>query len=538
MHIAPQPANERERLATLERFGVLDSLPQQAFDDITALASTICGTPIALISLVDADRQWFKSRVGLDATQTSREVAFCSHAILAPNDVMVVEDATKDSRFHDNPLVKDAPDIRFYAGAPIVTRDGFSLGTVCVIDREARSLAPAQVDALRSLSRLVVSLLEHEKQQRDQAATVARAAYERNDFLMAIATHSLDLKAFVDRDYVYRYVNEKYLDYWQCGREDVEGRTIAAVMGEAVFRQLVRPRMDQALSGEAVAFDAPLDFPGRGTRHVEIDYLPARGVDGEIIGVVVRVHDAQAHKDREEQLRSTVAQLEKKTLEQQRFIHVVSHDLREPVNTIINFCSLLTAGHASSLSDAGQKYLSYVQGGGQRMKALLDDLLELVRLDGQTVRIDWVDLDSIMQQVRHDLTVAFTRAEARLEYAPLGDAMGDPSLIRIVLQNLVSNAIKFRRAGVPPVVQIESAVMGDFCELRVCDNGIGIEPEHLSKVFELFQRLHSRKEYEGTGLGLSICRRIAGLLGGSISASSVPGEGSCFVLRLPHRSEP
>jgi len=123
--------------------GVLATLPQPAFDQITELASQICSTPIALITLVDHDRQRFKSRVGLAAKQAGREESFCGHAILDPKQVLVVEDALQDPRFSDNPMVLGGPEIRFYAGAPIVTEDGYALGTVCVIDRRARVLEPA-----------------------------------------------------------------------------------------------------------------------------------------------------------------------------------------------------------------------------------------------------------------------------------------------------------------------------------------------------------------------------------------------------------
>lgn len=160
----PQPKNEVERLAALQEYQILDSLPEQSFDDLTKIAAHICRTPIALVSLLDQDRQWFKSHQGLDVTETPREQAFCSHAILHPQALMVVADAAADERFKNNPLVQGDPHIRFYAGAPLVTPEGMPLGTLCVIDRVPRQLTAPQQAAIQALSRQVVAQLELRRQ--------------------------------------------------------------------------------------------------------------------------------------------------------------------------------------------------------------------------------------------------------------------------------------------------------------------------------------------------------------------------------------
>lgn len=153
------PTNEVARVAALQRYAILDSEPEQGFDDLTLLASYICQTPIALISLVDENRQWFKSRVGLSISETSREIAFCSRAILQ-SDIFIVPDTLQDERFRNNPLVVSEPNIRFYAGAPLITEEGYALGTLCVVDRTPREVSPDQKEALKALSRLVLAQLE------------------------------------------------------------------------------------------------------------------------------------------------------------------------------------------------------------------------------------------------------------------------------------------------------------------------------------------------------------------------------------------
>ena len=182
MHVAAIPEDEPARLRALLDYEVLDSEDERAFDELTELASAICGTEISLISLVDKERQWFKSRVGLDARETHRDLAFCAHAIL-DDAVFEVPNASEDKRFHDNPLVTGAPDIRFYAGAPLHSRSGHRIGTLCVIDSKPKQLDDDQRRALEILSHQVVSQLEIRLQKR----RLERVHQEREKFWAMLA---------------------------------------------------------------------------------------------------------------------------------------------------------------------------------------------------------------------------------------------------------------------------------------------------------------------------------------------------------------
>jgi diguanylate cyclase (GGDEF)-like protein len=180
MQKAGIPANEAERLAALRRYAILDTPAESAYDDLLSIATAICGVPMGTVSLVDADRQWFKSRLGVSDTQTPRDVAFCSHTVLDPNRVFEVTDAASDARFSDSPLVTGAPNIRFYAGAPLVSSDGHAVGALCVMDTAPHQLTDQQRRALEALSRQVVVLMELRAAFADLRHHVEeRAWYER-----------------------------------------------------------------------------------------------------------------------------------------------------------------------------------------------------------------------------------------------------------------------------------------------------------------------------------------------------------------------
>ncbi|GAB3174912.1 GAF domain-containing protein [Telluribacter humicola] len=173
MKPAPLPDNEQERLKALQQYDILDTLPEDVYDDITRIASEICGTPYSLLTLVDKDRQWFKAKQGMDVTETPR-IHFCAYAIIDPNNTLVVPDARYDERFHDNPLVTGEPHLVFYAGVPLTDKDGYALGTLCVLDNRPRELSEQKLTALKALAKLISVHFELRKTKRELQNTLDR----------------------------------------------------------------------------------------------------------------------------------------------------------------------------------------------------------------------------------------------------------------------------------------------------------------------------------------------------------------------------
>ena len=300
---APLPQHEAERLDALQRYEILDTEPEQKFDDLTLLASHICEAPIALISLVDAERQWFKSKVGLTTSQTSRSISFCGHAILE-NDVMVVPDAAADARFADNPIVTGEPNVRFYAGAPLVTPDGHALGTLCVVDRVPRDLSAAQLDALRALARQVVAQLELRRRLREEREETRQAIDEKETTVHLILNQMPAILWSTDTDL--RLTSSAGAALAAAGRR--EGAAVGLTLfqffhtTDPEFAPLAAHR--KALLGESVSFE--VEWNGRMyASHCE----PLRNADRTIKGVIGVALDITRQKRSERELQKSFALL-------------------------------------------------------------------------------------------------------------------------------------------------------------------------------------------------------------------------------------
>lgn len=559
MKPAPLPPGETQRLAALHDCALLDTLPEKCFDDLTHLASHICGAPIALISLVDSDRQWFKSKVGIDAPETPRDIAFCGHVILHP-EVMVVRDALQDERFQDNPLVTGSPGVRFYAGAPLEIDNGLRLGTLCVIDTVPRELSDVQRDALAALARQVVAQIELRRhlvalQEASRRQSLFEKQLQRfNDEMMALVTlRTRELQRERDRAELYFDIAGNMMVV-----ADLEGRIERAnrKAGEVLCRpdislqgkdwfELCFPADERVEARhffhKLIVDDSKTEQRFRGRvvtadgRVRTVAWHTTRLIDeqGRIKGLLGVGEDITARLEAEDHLRRTLDELERSNMGLQQFVHVASHDLREPINSILNFARLLVRDRDSANGAVTDRYISYILRGGERLRMLVDDLLAFVRIENSEPRMERVELDEAVEETRQALADAIERSGARISVGALPAIRGDRTLIGLLLQNLISNAIKFRRPGESPEISVTASQDEDAVRIFVVDNGIGVAESYQEKIFGVFQRLHSRSEYEGTGLGLALSRRVADMHGAHLSVVSRENEGSSFVLALP-----
>lgn len=514
--------HETFRLDKLHSYHILDTLNEQEFDDLVALASRICEAPISLISLVDAQRQWFKARVGLEVTSTDRELAFCNYTI-RQKELLEVPDATLDDRFKQNPLVTGEPSIRFYAGEPLITPDGHALGSLCVIDHVPRRLNDLQRFALRVLSRQVVDLMEMRRKSRWQDLTLRRAERTARQ-----GTYEIDVRA----------------GNWTCSEPfcDLLGVSVVGSYPLATFWELMHA---DDVAEQRHCFETKLDEQDRfdcefrcvarttgRTFYVRNVCEVIRDDDGRperVVGIMQDISDKKSDRARLEQRN---AELRRANEEMDNFVYRVSHDLRAPITTLAGLFNLIKGEDDPAQRHA---YVLMAERCIEKQDTFIREIIDYAQNARQVVRAEPLDLAQILEEVVTEFSHYAQRqgVVVRLRVDQSGPFVGDRQRLTVLVNNLLSNGLRFADRGrKQPSVQLEAHVAPDALRLSVTDNGVGIAPEHVPNVFGMFYR--ATDHGTGAGLGLYITRQIAEKVGGRIELTSTRGVGTEVNVTWPN----
>ena len=515
------PANEAERLAALGRYDILDSLPEALYDDLTLLASQICGTPISLISFVDRERQWFKSSTGIEVEETPREVSFCAHA-LNSNSVFEISDASADARFQDNALVTGEHHVRFYAGAPLVTGDGLCLGTLCVIDQKPHHLTDAQRAGLEALARQVMTQLELRRtnaQLEDtnrQRLEVCRQLQSSNGQLRHARE---EFRRFMDNSPVIAFIKDRAGRYLYCNRvfEWTFNLKPRALMGGTDFDWLPSP------IAHAVRENDALVMKDGHTLQI-LETVPTPG-DGECQWLVYKFPIGEGEERRLGGVALDLTELRRAEKLKNEFVAVVSHELRTPLTAMRGSLGLLQNGVAGQLPPSARDMVALALKNAERLGLLIDDLLDIEKIESGAMRFEMAPLQ-LEELLRAAIEVNAPYAasmDAAIVAEPLplnlrgASVEGDFNRLMQVLTNLMSNAAKYTRAGGKVWVsahRIDPApgqkFAGSLARIEVRDEGAGVPPEFASRLFERFAQADSSatRKLGGTGLGLAVSRAI------------------------------
>ena len=547
---APEHPREAERLAAVDEIGLVGGLPDELQQAAVHLASQICGTPIAAVSLVDRDRQWFSAIEGLDCRETPRDVAFCAHTILGDSP-LVVCDATQDSRFSDNALVTGDPRIRFYAGIPLKTLDDPAVGSLCVIDSSPREISSGQLQSLQTLADLVAAQLEmHRYNHR-----ITRRSEESRSLLERITKIASQVPGVIyqfrtrpDGTSSFPYASERIKEIYRVTPEEVEHDASAVL---AVLHPDDREGVETSIA-ESLRTLRPwkheyrVRFDDGSEEWLLGNAIPQREADGSTLwhGFIQKITDRKvveaALLDSQRIIGRQNTELTKMADRAHQVVDDVSHEFRTPLAVIKEFASIISDGIAGPVSDDQAMYLQIMSGAVVDLNHMVEDLLDSSKLRAGILRVDRrsATIHEIFAEGRPALaSKASTRSitiEERLGEG-LPSVFADSEKVRRVISNLMTNAIKFSPEGGTIELSATAGPGAGEATISVTDNGPGLSAEDIDQLFGRFKQTSTARSIKakGFGLGLSIAQELAWLNLGRLSVQSVKGQGATFSFTLP-----
>ncbi len=380
-------------------------------------------------------------------------------------------------------------------------------------------------------------LEDHRDHLEQLVAERTEALAEKSLMLEHILASTTDHTYVFDPDARFVYVSESGTGALGTTREAIVGRQWMEIgLPEATaapYHAQVQKVFEtgQSLQGET-------EFPtADGPRQFEYILNPLHGPSGDVRYVLSTSRDITTRKRAEQEMERYAAELERSNEELERFGYIVSHDLQTPLRAVKGFLELLAGRYRGQLDDSADQFINYAMDGAERMQAMIHALLDLSRVDTQGRDFTPTDVEAVLARTLQALEQTIETAGAEVTYEAMPTVRADEIQLTHVFQNLIANAIKFRREGVPPRVHVAAREAEEEWIFTVTDNGIGLDTEHSDRIFQVFQRLHTQEEYEGTGLGLALCKRIVERHGGRIWVESQPGEGATFTFTIPADEE-
>jgi two-component system, sensor histidine kinase len=545
------PENEPDRLRALIDLGILDTPPDEGLEMLTAFVKKQFDVPIALISLVDEKRQWFKAKVGLDICETQRQHAFCAYSIMS-DEVMVVTDATKDPRFSQNPYVIGDPWIKAYAGAPIIISSGIRVGTLCVIDTKTRNFTRDQLETLAQLAALVSSrakllALGAQAQERAQLLVEANKQASRAQVILAVMSDGVVVQ---DKSGAIISTNQSACTVLGLTHDQLMGRTSIDSRWRAVDEDGsdlpgdMHPAMVSLLTGKPVNNQIlGIEQPDGVRRWLRVSSRPLFE-DGPASPshAVATFSDITEIVEKGQALQKAQVIADDANSAKGAFLANMSHEIRTPLNGVIGLTSVLCQ---TELSGAQREMVDLIKTSGETLERLLSDILDVSKMEAGKLEIVNAPMN-LQDAVNGAALLIGLRADEKgisfnVHFGPGTDEafIGDCVRIRQIISNLTSNALKFTSAGeINTKVEIEERpdeVVKTWLKLTVSDTGMGFDDESAQRLFSRFEQADSSitRAYGGTGLGLAICRSLTHMMGGSICVSSTQGVGSIFTVSIP-----
>lgn len=545
--------SEVNRLNKLKSYGILDTPSSKNFDDITKIVSQVFEVPICLVSLVDKDRQWFKSKLGLDVFQTSICDSFCAHAIKNPQEVMVVNDALLHSDFKDNPLVIGEPRIRFYAGAPIVDSEGYALGTVCIIDKIPRSFSQSQGRCLKSFADLVMNSISDYAEQKKLEYFLK----EKNIYKDSILDSSNFSFFSTDEKGIIKTFSKGASDLLGYSKAEVLNKITPVLFHEnsELLEELSNSLYQEEKSTNNLFISLVYSLKTKNFYEKEWTYITKEGRrvpvqlnispiknNSEISGYVFIAKDLTFEKREFEtmelcrSLENVVEELKNAIKVKSEFFATMSHEIRTPLTSIISLASLL---HDEVESESLKTDIEEIRYAAEHLKGILTAILDFAKIESGNLGLieDAYNTDYVINEILK-VVGKYSRERNIVLNKEISKTLPENLYIDLkkvlyVSENIISNAFKFSDDLV--TLDIAISVEENNFIISISDKGIGISDENFELIFKPYIQIDGSlsRKVGGLGLGLPLSRALVNLMGGDIYVSSNIDKGVTFEFFIP-----